>query len=73
MVNIARLAGWHSVSSKRSDAPSPRMMRLIEDLVGDWRRLDECIEPTLMERDPTCERLMTVPGARTTVRSSQSA
>src|SRR5258706_5595047 len=40
-----------------------------EDLqVGDWRRLDERIEgssadiTSLVEKDPACERLMTVPG-----------
>ena len=26
------------------DALSPRMLRVIEDLAGDWRRLDERIE-----------------------------
>src|SRR5258708_10168112 len=32
------------ILAKRSDALSPRMMRIIEDLAGDWRRLDERIE-----------------------------
>jgi transposase len=47
---------------------SPRMMRIIEDLASDWRRLDERIEglsadiTSLVEKDPACERLMTVPG-----------
>jgi len=27
------------ILAKRSDVLSPRMMRLIEDLAGDWRRL----------------------------------
>jgi len=41
----------------RSDALSPRMMRAIEDLASDWRRLDERIEglsadiTSLVERD----------------------
>ena len=54
--------------AKRSDVLSPRMMRIIEDLAGDWRRLDERIESlstditSLVEKDPACERLMTVPG-----------
>jgi transposase len=54
--------------AKRADALSPRMMRIIEDLAGDWRRLDERIEglsadiSSLVEKDPACERLMTVPG-----------
>src|SRR5258708_26183893 len=38
------------------------------DLAGDWRRLDERIEglstdiTSLVEQDPACARLMTVPG-----------
>ena len=50
------------------DALSPRMLRVIEDLAGDWRRLDERIEglsseiEVLARRDVGCERLMTVPG-----------
>jgi hypothetical protein len=56
------------ILAKRSDVLSPRMMGLIEDLAGDWRRLDERIESLstditrLVEQDPACERLMTVPG-----------
>src|SRR5262249_50205006 len=50
------------------DAPSPRMLRVIEDLAGDWRRLDERIKglsseiEVLARQDKSCERLMTVPG-----------
>jgi transposase len=50
------------------DALSPRMLRVIEDLAGDWRRLDERIESlsseieVLARRDAGCERLMSVPG-----------
>src|SRR5258707_11329870 len=33
-----------SILAKRSDVLSPRMLRIIEDLAGDWRRLDERIE-----------------------------
>jgi transposase len=56
------------ILAKRSDVLSPRMMHLIEDLVGDWRRLDERIEglstdiADVVAQDPACERLMTVPG-----------
>ncbi len=56
------------ILAKRSDVLSPRMMRIIEDLAGDWRRLDERIEglstdiTRVVEQDPACERLMTVPG-----------
>jgi transposase len=50
------------------DALSPRMLRVIEDLAGDWRRLDERIEglsseiEVLARQDKGCERLMTMPG-----------
>src|SRR5262249_10726560 len=50
------------------DVLSPRMMHVIEDLAGDWRRLDERIEglsseiEVLARRDAACERLMSVPG-----------
>jgi transposase len=56
------------ILAKRTDVLSPRMLRVIEDLAGDWRRLDERIESLsaeitrLVERDPACQRLMTVPG-----------
>jgi transposase len=32
------------ILASRTDVLSPRMLRVIEDLVGDWRRLDERIE-----------------------------
>ena len=32
------------ILAKRSDVLSPRMIRIMEDLSGDWRRLDERIE-----------------------------
>ena len=44
------------------------MLRVIEDLAGDWRRLDERIEglsgeiDALAHHDRGCERLMTMPG-----------
>jgi transposase len=44
------------------------MLRIIEGLAEDWRRLDEGIEgfsseiETLARQDKTCQRLMTVPG-----------
>jgi transposase len=50
------------------DVLSPRMVRIIEDLAGDWRRLDERIQDLSAEieaiarRDAGCERLMSVPG-----------
>src|SRR6266478_1532215 len=68
-----------SILAKRSDVLSPRMMRIIEDLAGDWRRLDERIEglsaeiTSLVEQDPVCERLMTVPGIGPIISSAMVA
>src|ERR1700726_4336815 len=51
-----------------SDALSPRMVRVLEDLAGDWRRLDERIEGLSNEieaiayQDAGCGRLISVPG-----------
>ena len=56
------------ILAMRSDVLSPRMLRVIEDLAGDWRHLDARIEglsgeiETLAHQDQHCERLMTVPG-----------
>src|SRR5712672_2655678 len=56
------------ILAARSDVLSPRMGRLIEDLAGDWRRLDERIEglsneiEAVARRDAGCEQLMSVPG-----------
>src|SRR5215469_12488030 len=56
------------VLATRCDVLAPRMVRIIEGLVGDWRRLDERIEAlsgeieALARRDAGCERLMSVPG-----------
>jgi transposase len=51
-----------------SDVLSPRMMRVIEGLAGDWRRLDERIQAlsgeieAIAHQDVGCGRLMSVPG-----------
>jgi transposase len=56
------------ILATRTDVLSPRMLRIIEDQAGDWRRLDERIGglsseiETLARQDKACERLMTVPG-----------
>jgi transposase len=61
------------------DVLSPRMMRVLEDLAGDWRRLDQRIEglPTEIEglarRDAGCERLMSVPGIGPIISSTMVA
>src|SRR2546423_6854681 len=55
------------ILATRSDALSSRMMHVIEDLAGDWRRLDERIQRLstdikgLADQKLACERLMTVP------------
>jgi transposase len=57
-----------SILATRTDALSPRMLRILEDLSADWRRLDARIEDlsseieALARQDKGCERLMTVPG-----------
>ena len=60
-------AGLPQILATRTDVLSPRMVHVIEALAGDWRRLDERIEglsadiETLVQHDPACQRLMTVP------------
>ena len=61
------------------DVLSPRMVRAIEDLAGDWRRLDERIEGlsaeigVLAHADSGCERLMSVPGIGPIISSAMVA
>jgi transposase len=51
-----------------SDVLSPRMVRTVEDLTGDWQRLDERIAglsneiEAIARQNVGCERLMSVPG-----------
>ena len=51
-----------------TDMLSPRMVHMIEDLAGDWRRLDDRIErlsdeiKVVGEQDAGAKRLMSVPG-----------
>src|SRR5712672_194040 len=57
-----------TILATRTDALSPRMLRVIEELTGDWRRLDQRIDgltgeiEALARQDQACSRLMTVPG-----------
>jgi transposase len=56
------------ILAKRTDVLSPRMVRIVSDLAGDWRQLDDRIETvtdeieTLAKADDSCRRVMTVPG-----------
>jgi transposase len=62
-----------------SDVLSPRMVRVIEGLAGDWRRLDERIDglsgeiEAIARRDASCERLMSVPGIGPIISSAMVA
>jgi transposase len=68
-----------SILATRTDVLSPRMLRIVEDLAGDWRRLDERIErlseeiAALARQDKGCERLMTVPGIGPIISSAMVA
>src|SRR3954470_20902857 len=61
------------------DLLSPRMVRVIEDLAGDWRRLDDRIEHLSAEihavahQDAGCERLMSAPGIGPIISSAMVA
>jgi transposase len=67
------------ILAQRSDVLSPRMVHLIEDLAGDWRRLDERIEglstdiANVVAQDAACERLLTVPGIGSIISSATVA
>jgi transposase len=67
------------ILATRSDVLSPRMVHVIEELSGDWRRLDERIKglsseiETLAHQDTACERLMTVPGIGPIISSAMVA
>ena len=58
---------------------SPRMAQTIEDLAGDWRRLDGRIDglsddiEALARRDAGCARLMSVPGIGPIISSAMVA
>jgi transposase len=68
-----------TILASRCDVLSLRMVRAVEDLAGDWRRLDERIEGlsaeinALAHRDTGCERLMSVPGIGPIISSAMVA
>src|SRR6516162_5849314 len=67
------------ILANRSDVLSPRMVRVLEELACDWRRLDERIEglsseiEVLARRDAGCKRLMSVPGIGPIISSAMVA
>jgi transposase len=74
---IAVRQGWRflrtelpGILAQCSDVLSLRMIRIIQDQARVWRRLDERIEglstdvTRLVELEPACARLKTVPGTR---------
>jgi transposase len=67
------------ILATRTDTLSPRMVRVIEELAGDWRRLDERVEglsteiAALADQDAACKRLMTVPGVGPIISSAMVA
>jgi transposase len=62
-----------------ADVLSSHMVRTIEDLTGDWQRLDERITglsneiEAIARRDAGCERLMSVPGVGPIISSAMVA
>ena len=67
------------ILAKRTDVFSPRMIRIIEDLLGDWRRLDERIDHVTEEIEALapssegCRQLMTAPGIGPIIASAMVA
>ena len=67
------------ILATRTDVLSPRILRIVEDLMGDWHRLDERIEglsgeiETLARQDQGCARLMSVPGIGPIISSAMVA
>ena len=67
------------ILGKRGDVLSPRMIRIIEDLSGDWRRLYERIKhiteeiEVLAHSSESCRQLMTAPGIGPLIASAMVA
>jgi transposase len=67
------------ILAKRTDVLSPRIVRTVIDLAGDWRQLDERIETVtdeieaLAKSDDSCRRVMTVPGIGPIISSAMVA
>jgi len=67
------------ILAKRIDVLSPRMIRIIEDLMGEWRLRDERIDhvtteiEVLARSNEGCRQLMTVPGIGPIIASAMVA
>jgi transposase len=67
------------ILARRIDVLSSRIIRIIEDLSGDWRRLDERIEHVTEEIEElahgaeSCRQLMTIPGIGPIIASAMVA
>src|SRR6201981_2975380 len=67
------------ILARRGDVLSPRMIRVLVDLSGDWRHLDERIEhiteeiEVLAQGSESCRQLMTVPGIGPIIASAMVA
>jgi len=67
------------ILAAHTSALSPVMLRTVEALAADWRRLDERVNEVsgeieaLAHRDTPCQRLMTVPGVGPLVSSAKVA
>src|SRR6516164_8543298 len=67
------------ILATRTDVLSPRMVRIIGDLIGDWEYLDDRIAKltgeieSLAHADGSCGRLMTVPGIGPIIASAMVA
>ena len=72
-------AALPGILGTRTEVLSPRLLHIIEDLVGDWRHLDQRIDnvslqiEALASGDAGCERLMTVPGVGPIISSATVA
>jgi transposase len=67
------------ILAKADDYLLPRMIRIVEALAADWRRLDERLEEvsteieTLARKEEPCQQLMTVPGIGPVISSATVA
>ena len=68
-----------SILAERTAELSPLLLRLLQDLVDDWRQLDERIGhvtiqiETLAKQDENCKRLMGTPGVGPLIASAMVA